>query len=102
MSTTYTRRTLLTVICEASIESSVASDVKRLGAHGYTVTDARGWGRHGERDGNWPPSGNVRIECLCEAEVADAIFLHLQATYFESFAMVCYLSDVSVLRSNRF
>lgn len=102
MSATYTRRTLLTVICEASIEGSVTADARRLGAHGYTASDARGWGRHGERDGGWPPSGNVRIEILGEAAVADAIAAYLQTTYFDSYAMVCYLSEVSVLRSDKF
>lgn len=102
MSANYTRRTLLTVICEASIETRVAADARRLGAHGYTVSDARGWGQHGERNGDWPMSGNVRLDILCEAAVADAITLHLQASYFASYAMVCYLSDVSVLRSNKF
>lgn len=102
MSATYTRRTLLTVICEASIEAGVVADGKRLGAHGYTASDARGWGGHGERDGGWPMSGNVRIDILCEAAVADAIAAHLKATYFASYAMVCYLSDVSVMRSNKF
>lgn len=100
--TAYTRRTLLTVICEASIEASVVADAKRLGAHGYTASDARGWGQHGERDGGWPMSGNVRIDILCEAAVADSIAAHLQARYFSSYAMVCYLSDVSVLRSEKF
>ena len=102
MSMSYTRRTLLSVICEASIEAKVAADAKRLGAHGYTVSDARGWGERGERDGGWPMSGNVRIDVLCEAAVADAIAAHLQARYFASYAMVCYLSDVSVLRSEKF
>ncbi len=102
MSTTYTRRTLLCVICESSIEAAVAADAKRLGAHGYTVSDARGWGNHGERDGGWPMSGNVRIDILCEAAVADAIAAHLQQSYFAAYAMVCYLSDVAVLRSDKF
>ena len=45
MTASYTRRSLLTVICEASIESLVAADARRLGAHGYTASDARGWGQ---------------------------------------------------------
>ena len=102
MSASYTRRTLLSVVCEASIEARVVADAKRLGAHGYTASEARGWGQHGERDGHWPMSGNVRIDILCDAVVADAIALHLQATYFASYAMVCYLSEVSVLRSEKF
>ncbi len=53
MTASYTRRSLLTVICEASIESLVAADARRLGAHGYTASDARGWGQHGQRDVAW-------------------------------------------------
>lgn len=101
MSSIYTRRTLLTVICEDSIEAGVVADAKRLGAHGYTASDTRGWGRHGDRDGGWPLSSNVRIDILCEGPVADAIAAHLQATYFTNYAMICYLSEVSVLRPNK-
>lgn len=102
MAASYTRRTLLTVVCESSIEARVVADAKRLGAHGYTAGEARGGGQYGERDGGWPMSGNVRIDILCEAAVADAIAAHLQKTYFAAYAMVCYLSDVSVLRSDKF
>lgn len=102
MVASYTRRTLLTVICEASIEGRVVADARRLGAHGYTASEARGGGQHGERDGHWPMSGNVRIDILCEAAVADTVALHLQTTYFAAYAMVCYLSEVSVMRSNKF
>ena len=42
------------------------------------------------------------IDLLTPEAVADAIAAHLQATYFASYAMVCYLSDVSVLRSDKF
>ena len=45
MVASYTRRTLLTVICEASIEARVVADARRLGAHGYTATEARGGGQ---------------------------------------------------------
>ena len=96
------RRSLLTIVCESSIENPVLADVRRLGAHGYTVSEARGWGRHGERDGGWSMSGNVRIDVLCESAVADSIAAHLQASYFASYAMICYLSEVSVLRSDKF
>lgn len=102
MATSYTRRTLLTVVCESSIEAHVVADARRLGAHGYTAGEARGGGQHGERDGGWPMSGNVRIDILCEAAVADTIAAHLQKTYFAAYAMVCYLSEVSVLRSDKF
>lgn len=47
------RRELLVIIAEASLEKLLADDVKRLGAHGYTVADVRGSGSTGVREGIW-------------------------------------------------
>lgn len=96
------QRKLLTVICEADIERKLADDVMSLGAHGYTVTEARGRGAGGERDAAWAPSGNIRMEVICEAAVAQAIVERLRRHYFDYFSMVLYLSDVEVLRDDKF
>ncbi len=96
------RRKLLTVICETDIERKLSDDVMALGAHGYTVTEARGRGAHGERDAAWGPSGNIRMEVICEAAVADAISAHLRNTYFANYSMVLYMADVEVLRDAKF
>jgi hypothetical protein len=43
-------RKLLPIICETGIERKLSDDVMAPGAHGYTVTEARGRGANGERD----------------------------------------------------
>jgi hypothetical protein len=96
------RRTLITIICEESLERPLGDDVMRLGAHGYTVTEARGRGHRGVRDGAWSPSGNIRMEVICEHAVAEAISEHLRSAYFAHYALVLYLSEVTVLRENKF
>lgn len=96
------KRKLLTIICETDIERKLSDDVMALGAHGYTVTEARGRGAHGERDAAWAPSGNIRMEVICEAAVADAIAAHLRKTYFANYSMVLYMADVEVLRDEKF
>ena len=96
------KRKLLTIICETDIERKLSDDVMVLGAHGYTVTEARGRGTHGERDAAWGPSGNIRMEVICEEAVARAIAVHLEKTYFANFSMVLYMSDVEVLRDRKF
>lgn len=97
-----TLRKVLTVICETGLERQLGDDVMRLGAHGYTVTEARGRGAWGVRDAAWDPSGNIRMEIICEAAVADRIADHLSSTYFENFAIVLYMADVQVLRGEKF
>jgi len=95
-------RKLLTIICETDLERRLSDDVMALGANGYTVTEARGRGAHGERDAAWGPSGNIRMEVICEAAVAGTIATHLRKAYFANYSMVLYLSDVEVLRDDKF
>ena len=95
-------RKLLTIICETDLEKSLGEDVMRLGAHGYTVTDARGRGSHGMRDASWDLSANIRMEIICEERVAETIAQHLRSVYSDNYAMVLYMTDVSVLRVEKF
>jgi hypothetical protein len=95
-------RKLLTIVCEAELEPHITAQCLELGAHGYTVTDARGRGSRGERDASWSAAGNVRIEIICEDGVARAIAARLQERYFAHYAMVLYVADVAVLRSGKF
>lgn len=95
-------RTLLTVICEAALEHKLVGDLKILGAPGWTLSDARGSGSRGVRSAGWDTDGNIRLEVICSREIAERIAEHLQARYYEHFAMVCYLSEVEVLRPEKF
>ena len=97
-----TTRKLLTVICEARLESRLAEDVMRLGAHGYTVTDARGRGARGARNAAWDSAANIRLDVVCEEQVAQKIAEHLKKNYYDNFAMILFSVDVEVLRPEKF
>jgi len=95
-------RKLLTIITESALENVLVKDLERLGALGYTITDARGKGRRGMRDGAWGESSNIRIEVVCDAAVADDIAAHLHARYYDNYGMILFISDVAVLRPEKF
>ena len=95
-------RKLLTIVTEAAIEQLVLQDIERLGAHGYTVSDVRGKGRRGVRNSDWGTSTNVRIEVVCAQPTADTIAAHLKTHYYENYAMILFMSDVVVLRPEKF
>lgn len=97
-----TARKLLTIITEAAIESRLLKDLERLGAHGYTVSDARGKGHRGVRDAGWEASANIRVEVVCESETATAIAAHLKESYYDNYAMITIVTDVQVLRPEKF
>ena len=77
-------------------------DIENLGAHGYTITDARGKGSHGIRDATWAPDANIRLEVLCGADTARAICTALRERYSDNYSMVMYVGDVDVLRPEKF
>lgn len=95
-------RKLLTVVTEAAIEHELTRQMERLGAHGYTVSDARGKGGRGVREAEWGTSANVRIEVICTEAVAHAIASHLRERFYDNYAMVLFISDVEVLRPEKF
>ena len=93
---------VLTIITEASIESSLVDDFELLGVKGFTIIDARGKGRRGARMGGWGTDSNIRIEIICNTESAKKISTYLKDKYFENYAIVMHLSDSQVFRLDKF
>lgn len=93
---------LLTVVCEAALETTLLRDLESLDARGYTVTDARGKGSRGRRDATWGPHANIRVEVLCTAETALAISAALRERYYDNYSMILFVADVEVLRPEKF
>lgn len=102
MTLTTQKRTLLTIITEAIIEQTLLNDLERAGMRGYTVTDARGRGSRGIRDATWDEAANIRIEVICPRAQAEDLLAHLESHYYANYAMVAFLSEVEVLRPEKF
>lgn len=95
-------RKLLTIVTEGALEHQLVEEIERLGAHGYTITDARGKGGRGVRNAGWDLSANIRIEVVCTADTARVIAAALRERYYDNYAMVLFISDVEVLRPEKF
>lgn len=93
---------LLTIVTESALESTLISDIERLGARGYTVTNARGKGSRGVRSGDWGASSNIRMEIVCDEKLEHTITSHLRDNYYKDFAMILFCVDVDVMRSEKF
>lgn len=96
------QRKLVTIITEASIEKELAQRIEGLGVSGYTVTDARGKGHYGERNSSWGLEANIRVEVVCDEKTSSAIAEHLSSRFYKDYAMIIFVSDVAVLRPERF
>jgi nitrogen regulatory protein PII len=95
-------RRLLTIVTEALLERELLAEFEALGVRGYTITDARGKGSRGTRQSDWAQEGNVRIEIVCETALAERVAARLRERYYDHYAMILYLQDVSVLRPDKF
>ncbi len=95
-------RKLLTIVTESALEERLRGELRTLGASGFTVLDARGKGSRGVRDAGWSLSSNIQIEVVCEEATAVKIGDFLREHYYADFAMIMYLSDVTVLRPEKF
>jgi nitrogen regulatory protein PII len=102
MSLITEKKTLLTIVTESVVEQTLLRELERIGAKGYTVSDARGMGSRGTRDAAWQEVANIRIEIVCARPQAEEILLHLQTKYFKDYAMVSFMQEVEVLRAEKF
>lgn len=102
MSLSTEKRTLLTVITEAALEPTLLRDLDRMGVKGYTVSDARGRGSRGVRDATWDEAANIRLEVICTRQMAETVLGEWQARYYQNYAMVAFLSEIEILRPEKF
>lgn len=99
---TKARTCLLTIYTEAALESRLTEEFETLGIPGYTITNARGKGSRGVRSATWEADANIRIEVICEENLAHELASHLQEHYYENFAMVITIGQIEVFRPTKF
>ena len=92
---------LVTIVAEHLLREPIISDLKRLGARGYTVGEVEGEGTRGVHAQDWQ-GRNVRVETVVTTEVAGRIMGHLSATYFTDYSVIAWTASVEVWRSGKF
>ena len=95
-------RKLLTIVTEALLETSITEALNELGVSGYTIVNARGRGSRGVRDAGWASSGNIRVEVVCDAAMAERIAENFRSKLYANYAMILHIGDVTVLRPDKF
>jgi nitrogen regulatory protein PII len=97
----HTRR-MVTIVTEAALERTLVAELETLGVRGFTITDARGKGSRGTRKSELAQEGNIRVEVICDPLVAEDIAARMQERFYDHYAMILFMQDVSVLRSDKF
>jgi nitrogen regulatory protein P-II 2 len=92
---------LITIVAEEVLEQHLVRDLEANGATGWTITTAHGRGSRGLRAGA-SGGGNVRIESVATAEVADAVLERLAEHWFPRYAVVAWVEQVQVVRGEKY
>ncbi|MGB1129330.1 MAG: P-II family nitrogen regulator [Haloferula sp.] len=92
---------LLTIVTEGLLKEQMIELLKNHGATGYTITRADGEGSRGVRARDWE-GPNLKFECVLSDEAADAALEELGERYFENYSVIAWVTQVGVLRGDKF
>jgi nitrogen regulatory protein P-II 2 len=94
-------RTLLTIIAESILKDRLIHDIRQAGAKGFTITPGYGEGSR-QRRVSEILGDNIKIEVIAKRETADTLLSVLNQDYFPNYAVIAYLSEVQVVRENKY
>ncbi len=93
---------LLTITCEILAQKNVLDILARHDIAGYTTYEVDGNGARGLRGHGLKNEKNVKVEVIMQEEKLQDVVEEIARTLFTNFAVVLYVSDVSVLRTEKF
>jgi nitrogen regulatory protein PII len=91
----------VTIIADDAMETYLIEEIKALGARGYTIEEAKGEGLHGASITDFQ-GRNIKIATIVSANTAEMILEMIKDKYLSQFSVIVYMSDVYVIRGERF
>lgn len=95
-------KTMLTIVTEAVLENDLIELFEANQIRGWTIVAARGKGAHGEKRGNFDANENIQIELITNTARAEQLAEQIQLQFGQHYALVQWLSEVRVLRAEKF
>ncbi len=93
---------LLTITCEILAQKNILEILKKHDITGYTTYEVEGNGARGLRGQGLKNEKNVKVEVIMRAEKLSDVIEEISRTMFADFALVLYVSDVGVVRTEKF
>jgi len=93
---------LLTITCEILAQKNIIEILKKHEITGYTTYEVDGNGTRGIRGQGFKNEKNVKVEVIMREEKLQDVVEEISRTLFANFAIVLYVSDVGVLRTEKF
>lgn len=93
---------LLTITCEILAQKNILEILKNHKITGYTTYEVDGDGTRGLRGQGFKNEKNVKVEVIMHEEKLSDVVEEISRTLFANFAIVLYVSDIGVLRPEKF
>ena len=93
---------LLTVTCEILAQKNIIQILKKHNITGYTTYEVEGNGARGLRGQGFKNEKNVKVEVIMREDKLSDIVEEISRTMFANFALVLYVNDISVVRTEKF
>jgi nitrogen regulatory protein PII len=93
---------LLTVTCEILAQKNVIDILIKHNISGYTTYEVDGNGARGLRGQGLQNEKNVKVEVIMQEDKIQDVTEEIARTLFTNYAIVLYVSDIGVLRSEKF
>lgn len=93
---------LLTITCEILAQKNVLDILEKYNVSGYTLYEVEGNGSKGIRGQGFKNDKNIKIEALLHQDKVQQIAEELARTLFSDYAIILYVTDVNVLRPEKF
>jgi len=93
---------LLTVTCEILAQKNIIEILNKHEITGYTTYEVDGNGARGIRGQGLKNEKNVKVEIILREEKLQIVVEEISRTLFANFAIVLYVSDVGVVRTEKF
>ena len=93
---------LLSIICEILAQKNIIEILKKHEITGYTTYEVEGNGARGLRGQGFRNEKNVKVEIIMKEEKLQDVVEEISRTLFTNFAIVLYVSDVGVVRTEKF
>lgn len=93
---------LLTITCEILVQKNILEILGKHDVTGYTTYEVDGNGARGLRGQGLKNEKNVKVEVILREEKLQDVVEEISRTLFANFAIVLYVSDVGVIRTEKF
>ena len=99
--------TRVTIIAERLLEQRITDIINKAGASGYTILDGSGKGQHGRHMTKGAAVINsfsiLKIEfVILDRDIALSVADEVEQTCFNNYSGIVYLSNVEIIRKERF